>query len=120
MKAAHLRQGTAAETAAVKHLQNAGLSVKQRNYSCRHGEIDLGMDDGGELVFVEVRYRRNGSFGGAAASINHGKQQRLKRSADHYLQTRSSEGHDGCRFDVVAVSGSGPDYRFDWITNAFW
>ncbi len=104
----------------MQFLRQAGLTVKQKNYSCRHGEIDLVMDDGSELVFVEVRYRRDGRFGGATASVNHGKQQRLKRSADHYLQTHSSEGHNGCRFDVMAVSGTGPAYKFDWITNAFW
>ena len=120
MKSAHLRQGSAAEAAAEQYLQKAGLIVKQKNYSCRHGEIDLVMEDGNELVFFEVRYRRGDSFGGPAASIDHGKQQRLKRSADHYLQTHNSEGHNGCRFDVMAVSGSEPDYRFDWVTNAFW
>ena len=101
-------------------MKNAGLTVKQKNYSCRHGEIDLVMEDGRELVFVEVRYRRDGSFGGAAASIDHSKQQRLKRSADHYLQAHQNEGQDGCRFDVMAVSGTWPEYRLDWITNAFW
>ena len=49
--------------------KRAGLRCLARNYRCRLGEIDLIMQDGDTVVFVEVRQRRSARFGGAAASI---------------------------------------------------
>ncbi|HEV59188.1 MAG TPA: YraN family protein, partial [Phycisphaerales bacterium] len=84
------------------------------NYRCRRGEIDLVMRDGATLVFVEVRLRRNPRYGGAAASIDYRKQQKLVATAQHYLLAHP---HDGpARFDVVAMAGGS---SIDWIRNAF-
>ena len=118
--AAHLRHGSAAEAAAAAHLRNAGLALKHRNFSCRHGEIDLIMEHRGELVFVEVRYRQDNAYGGAVESIDQSKRRRLRRTADFYLQQHPEQGHRGCRFDIVAVSGPAAAGRCDWIVNAFW
>ena len=120
MKAAHLRQGLAAEAAALEHLEDQGLSLLEANFSCQHGEIDLVMHQDQELVFIEVRYRQGKRFGGAVESIDAGKRRRLQRSAEHYLQCHPNAGHQGCRFDVVAVSGDAPTFQIEWIANAFW
>lgn len=107
------RQGAAAEAAACAHLQAAGLELVTRNYSCRMGEIDLIMRHGDTLVFVEVRSRASARFGGAAASVDLRKQQRLTRTAQHYLQRLPEL--PPCRFDVVTLDGG----TIDWISNAF-
>ncbi|MCP3669207.1 MAG: YraN family protein, partial [Gammaproteobacteria bacterium] len=49
--------GTEAEDLALEYLKQQGLTLLNRNYHCRRGEIDLIMQDGNFLVFVEVRYR---------------------------------------------------------------
>src|SRR5204862_504789 len=77
--------GTLAEQRAERYLQSQGLGLIERNYRSRFGEIDLIMRDGTSLVFVEVRMRRNKDFGGAAASIDVRKQQRIIRTAHQYL-----------------------------------
>jgi putative endonuclease len=105
--------GAAAEEAARAHLEAAGLALVARNYSCRYGEIDLIMREGETLVFVEVRSRSHRGFGGAAASIDQRKQDRLKRTAEHYLQRQRRM--PPCRFDVVTLDG---DTAIDWIINA--
>jgi Holliday junction resolvase-like predicted endonuclease len=51
--------GTQAEEQALAFLLARGLALKQRNYRCRLGEIDLILMDGKALVFVEVRMRRS-------------------------------------------------------------
>lgn len=107
--------GDAAEAHAVAHLQRAGLHLVERNYRCRGGEIDLVMRDGDQLVFVEVRYRSRAGFGGAAASVDGRKQQRLITAASHYLQQRRV--NCACRFDVVAIDGQA--HRIDWLRDAF-
>lgn len=106
--------GKKAEDVACSFLQRNGLSLQQRNYHCRYGEIDLIMQDSDTLVFVEVRYRRSTKFGSAAESIDTRKQQKLVFTANHYLQKNPTQL--STRFDVVALS---PHQEPEWITNAF-
>ncbi len=108
-------RGRAVERLVQEHLVAQGLRLRARNHRCRWGEIDLVMDDGTAVVFVEVRFRARSDFGGAAASVDATKQRRLVRAAQDYL-TRNGLTHRPARFDVAAV---GPDQRIDWIQAAF-
>lgn len=72
------------------------------------------MQDKASLVFVEVRYRKNRQFGGAAASVTPRKQQRILVAAQHYLLSLNET--PACRFDVVAID-EGHDIQ--WIQHAF-
>ncbi len=95
--------GERAERLAAEFLVARGLAIVARNFRTRRGEIDLIARDGSTLVFVEVRLRRNASFGGAAASITHAKSQRLIAAANGYL---ARLGHEPpCRFDAVLLDG---------------
>ena len=85
-----------------------------RNYGCRHGEIDLIMQDKQTLVFIEVRYRQSAQFGGAAASVDHRKQKRIIATAQHYLQHKKPTAH-AYRFDVIASDST----SIQWIADAF-
>ena len=109
--------GDAAEDQALRHLQQAGLRLLQRNYRTPGrggGEIDLVMRDAdGTLVFVEVRRRASASHGGAAASVGGVKQRRIVLAARHYLMRLPSP--PPCRFDVVAVEPAG----ITWLKAAF-
>ena len=62
-------RGKDAEARAARYLEGRGLTIVERNYRSRYGEIDLIARDGATLVFVEVRARASNTFGGAAASI---------------------------------------------------
>ncbi|GHD55033.1 YraN family protein [Jeongeupia chitinilytica] len=95
--------GAAAEQRAADYLCTQGLSLVARNWSCRRGEIDLICRDGNTLVFVEVRQRASGRFGGAAASITPAKQARLVAAAQTYLLGVSPV--PPCRFDAVCIDG---------------
>lgn len=108
------QQGDSAEQDALEFLQQTGLKLISKNYNCKLGEIDLIMQDGEILVFVEVRYRNSDKFGGAAASVNHQKQQKIIRSAEHYLQ-KNYRQPPTCRIDVVAID---KNRKIDWIKNA--
>lgn len=107
--------GRAAEQRALEHLAAHGLRLRTRNYRCRWGEIDLVMEHGTDIVFVEVRYRAHADYGGAAGSIDRRKRERLMRSASDYLAREHLAGRPA-RFDVVAVDGTG---TIDWIEAAF-
>jgi len=117
-------RGDAAEAAALRHLQQAGLTLVETNYRTPGrggGEIDLILRaPDGTLVFVEVRQRASQSHGGAAASIGAVKQQRIVLAARHYLMRFASL--PPCRFDVVLVEGAlqgGQLARIEWVQGAF-
>ena len=109
------RRGEAAESLAADFLQRRGLTVLERNYRCRFGEIDLVARSGELLVFVEVRARTSEAFGGAAGSITGAKRRRLVAAARHYLASHRVERQ--CRFDVVLVRGR--EGAIEWLENAF-
>jgi putative endonuclease len=108
-------RGSAAEDAAAAFLAGRGLKLLERNYRCRFGEIDLVLRDGPTVVFVEVRYRANATFGGAAESITSSKREKLLRTARHYMAAHRQ--FPACRFDAVLLHGDTPD--IDWVVNAF-
>ncbi|MFW7346837.1 MAG: YraN family protein [Pigmentiphaga sp.] len=108
--------GDRAEHAALAHLRAAGLVLVARNVACRAGEIDLVMREGPVLVFVEVRARALGRYGGAAASVGPAKRVRLARAAAHFLRTRWKGPLPPCRFDVLAFEADAPPR---WIRHAF-
>ncbi|MBZ2189650.1 YraN family protein [Alcanivorax sp. JB21] len=114
------QQGSAAERAAERWLQQQGLRTVQRNFHCRQGEIDLIMRTGNTLIFVEVRLRGSGEYGGALASVTPRKQRRLIHAARYYL-ARYPSCHDmDCRFDVLGMAPDGEGFHFDWVTGAFY
>ncbi len=123
MKAEHLKQGEDAEAACCKYLKSQGLKLVAKNFSCRNGEIDIIMLDEATLVFVEVRFRKNSTFGGGLESITYSKQKKLRRTAELYLQQNNQ--YKNARFDVVSMSkntqtsNDKQEYTFGWVTNAF-
>jgi putative endonuclease len=115
---ARQRAGDAAEADACARLENAGCRIVDRNVRFREGEIDIVADDGGTLVFVEVRMRRSDGFGGAEGSIDSVKRRKLVRAAQHFLLQRFGARSEPppCRFDVITADGDGIR---DWIRDAF-
>jgi putative endonuclease len=105
--------GGDAEERAAEFLARRGLAIVMRNYRTRAGEIDLIARDGDTLVFVEVRMRAGGRFGGAAASITERKRRRIVAAARQFLMRIPRV--PPCRFDVVAIDRGEPE----WIRGAF-
>ena len=109
--------GDAAEARALRHLQDHGLQLLQRNYRTPGrggGEIDLIMRErDNTVVFVEVRQRARALHGGALASVNWVKQRRIVFAARYFLQRLPQS--PPCRFDVVALDGG----QLTWLRGAF-
>lgn len=108
------REGARAEDLCAELLRRAGLVLVERNWRCRHGEIDLIAEERGTVVFVEVRMRSSRGFGGAAESVTAAKRSRLLAAARLYLARRPQSP---CRFDVFLVDG--PAWHVQWIRDAF-
>lgn len=112
-------RGRLAEQHAEHYLSTQGLTIKARNYRCKAGEIDLIMNEGNTLVFVEVRLRSNRNFAGAAETVDWRKQQKLVRAAQHYLQRHGLTDAVACRFDVIAFDPNRIDGQVSWLRDAF-
>jgi putative endonuclease len=118
-RAAAAAAGRAAEAAARAWLEQQGLACVAANFRTRVGELDLVMRDRGVLVIVEVRSRSRDTWGGAAASVDAHKQRRIVAATSRLLAVRPAWARERLRFDVLAVAGTAPDWRFDWIRDAF-
>ena len=83
----------------------------------RQGEIDIIARDGRYLVFVEVKYRRDGQTGDPLEAVDRAKQRRISRTAQYYCLTHGYGETTPCRFDVAAVLGTDGEVRL--VRNAF-
>lgn len=111
--------GALLEDVAIDYLQSVNLVILHRNFRCKIGEIDIIAKDQNCLVFIEVRYRENDRYGSAAETVTRSKQQKISRTAQIYLQTRTWAQNLNCRFDVVAISGPSESPKIEWIKDAF-
>ncbi len=114
------QKGNKAEDIACRYLQKKGMRLVRKNFSCKYGEIDLIMQDQDTLVFVEVRYRSNDYYGTAIESINHLKQQRIRKTAEWYLQYHDEEQEYCWRYDCIGImQGLFPNkFKIEWIVSA--
>lgn len=109
-------QGANFEHQARAFLEQQGLKFIAANQTFKCGELDLIMQQGETLVFVEVRQRKSNRFGSAIESIDYRKQQKWLDAANMWLFTQRKQSLDtaNCRFDVVAFEGNDPPL---WIPN---
>jgi putative endonuclease len=110
--------GISGENLACAELRRRGYAVLERRYRTRFGEIDIIVRDGRTIVFVEVKARLTGDFGGAAAAVTRWKQRRIRDMAVDYL-SRHGLHECPCRFDVVAVDYDPTGPRVTVYPNAF-
>ncbi len=105
--------GAQAEERAARYLQDRGLRPVASNVRRPWGELDLIMREDDTVVFVEVRMRSRGDYGGGLESIDRRKRGRLRRMAETWMQEQQWDGP--ARFDVVALDGDG---GIEWIVDA--
>ena len=111
--------GILGEKLAKDFLEKRGYRIREANYRCPQGEIDIIAQHKDYLVFIEVRTKTSLEFGTPEESITATKKERLRAVASHYRQA-----HDNLpqlwRIDVVAVEldQRGKPSRIDLIENA--
>ena len=105
--------GRYGEAVAAAHLVAAGLTIVERNWRCRDGEVDIIALEGDVLVMCEVKTRRGVGFGTPLDAVTPAKAARIRRLALRWLtDQRTGEvtaaaaafaGYTEVRFDVVSV-----------------
>jgi putative endonuclease len=114
------QKGNWAENIACQWLIKQGLILKQKNFYTRYGEIDLIMSDPTQLIFLEVKYRKNNHFGSAEASITAQKCRRLTAAVETYLLINNYGNNHPLRFDAISVIPARDahlDCTINWIKN---
>ena len=94
--------GLIGEALAAAALVERGYAILERRYRTDRGEIDIIAEDGGTLVFVEVRARADDECGTAAESVTDAKKRQVSRVAAEYLVVHGITDRP-CRFDVVTI-----------------
>lgn len=109
------QQGSFYEQKAREFLEHQGLSFVAANQHFKCGELDLIMQEGKTIVFIEVRQRRNNRFGSAVESVDYQKQRKWQNAANMWLlkQNKCLETAN-CRFDLIAFEGNQKPL---WIPN---
>ena len=111
--------GDEGEGRAEAYLRGKGFRILGRNVRSPLGELDLIADDQGVLVFVEVKRRRSGTYGGAIEAVDARKRAKLTQLAAHYLAQHRIRDR-ACRFDVVLIQDdAAPAEAVRHIANAF-
>src|SRR6476469_8393361 len=119
------RTGAIAEDYVARRLVTAGWEIVERNARTRYGELDIVARDGSVLVFIEVKGARQGTQFGPERpilSIDHRKQQRVRRLATAWMSERREQPpYDEIRFDAVGVTLDRNDrpVHVDYVKAAF-
>lgn len=116
--ARHNEFGREGEEVAARYLLNQGYHLLERNWRTGHLEIDLIAEWWGEIVFVEVKSRRNEAFSPAALAVDRDKRDNLLHAARAYLAGRGL--FNPFRFDIITVVGECPPYEVKHYKWAFY
>lgn len=107
--------GNDKEVLAASYLESRGVTILERNFRCRQGEIDLIARDGEYLVFAEVKFRRTKEKGSALEAVGPAKQAKICRVTDYYRMLHGFGDTVCVRYDVIGIQGE----EILWIPNAF-
>ena len=90
------------ENLAVNYLKKRGYKIIERNFTARHGEIDIIAKDRNEIVFIEVKSRTNLLYGKPAEAVDKTKKKHLKSVINYYLYKNKLE-NSFVRIDIIEV-----------------
>jgi putative endonuclease len=110
--------GEVGERVAERWLRRRGWRVLQRRFRSGHRDIDLVAERDGMVAFVEVKARRDGTYGDPVEAVNWKKRRELARSAAVWID-RHGRPHETYRFDVIGVLVEGDRVRVRHVENAF-
>ncbi|MDR0895589.1 MAG: YraN family protein [Prevotellaceae bacterium] len=116
--AEHNELGKTGEDAAVAYLEQHGFSILHRNWRMKHLELDIIAEKEGEVVFVEVKTRRDTQYNEPHEAVDGRKMRRIAHAANAYIRLFRID--NPIRFDIVAVVGQAAPFRITHIEDAFY
>lgn len=112
--------GSMAEDLALRYLQKHDLTLLERNFRSRFGEIDLIMQENNTIIFIEVRSRKNTAFLHPVETIDQRKRNKIRKTSQVFMKKTSAWNLYNWRFDVITLTGGSADgMKIEWIKAAF-
>ena len=112
--AAHNELGKWGEDIASEYLIHNGYQIVERDWKSGRRDIDIIATDGNEVIFVEVKTRRNCLYGAPEEAVDYRKLQSLRLAINHYI--KSHRINSEVRFDIISVVGTiGHEPKIDHI-----
>lgn len=116
--AQHNEFGQISEDRAAAYLMARGYTIRERNWRLGHKEVDIIAQKNGELVFIEVKARRNDHFGDAIEAVTENKIRNLVQAANAYVRYHRIDRP--VRFDIIAITGEPGHQTVEHIEDAFY
>ncbi len=112
--------GKIGEVKAAEYLMKNGYRIREKNYRCRSGEIDIVAERSEYIVFVEVKARvATGDHISPLISITKAKRNRIRKLGEIFLNHRKIDGYQP-RFDVIGITFTDESrFELEHIENAF-
>ena len=112
-------KGNRGEGIAVAWLEKQGFSIIERNYTVKHGEIDIIAKRDARIHFIEVKLRSSSGFGGGRAAVNATKRKTIRNVATIYLIKKGLWDKVGGCFDVIEITEELGKFRIEFLENCF-
>jgi putative endonuclease len=116
--ASNQHTGQQGELLAKEFLQRKGFEILELNWRHSRAEVDIICRKQKTLVFIEVKARRNSTFGQPEGAVNASKQKQMILAAEEYIQQTDHNGDT--RFDVISIRFEGANPVIMHIEDAFY
>jgi len=113
-----IHTGKKGENIAVEYLKNNGYTILDRNFRTLLGEIDIIASNNGTLVFIEVKTRKNNSFGMILEQVSLKKAYRISNTAEIYRIEKNLLDMD-CRMDLICIFMDDKGYDLSHYSDIF-
>ncbi len=111
-------KGRKGEDLAVSYLIKKKVKILERNFRSRYGEIDIiGLSNKKRIIFYEVKYREDDSFGDIGYSINERKKERMLKTAVYFLLLNQNYTDYDARFDAVLIYNMDNNVKISSVEN---
>lgn len=101
------------EEQCVDYLKKHDFQIVAQNYRCKIGEIDIIAVKNNILRFIEVKYRKNDSFGYPIEAVNKRKQNKMMKVASWFLSENKQYENMQCSFDIISITEHDIEYVFN-------
>lgn len=106
--------GKKGEEIACIYLEEKGYKIIEKNFFCKLGEIDIIAKKEKTIIFIEVKTRKNNSFGNPAEAVNKRKQIHMYNVAIYYMLIKRLKNVH-VRFDAIEIMRERGDFKINHI-----
>ena len=106
--------GKEGEDYAANYLQQNGYKILERNFFCKRGEIDIIALKNEQIIFIEIKSRKNTKYGLPSEAVTRAKLKHLYKTAEYYLVVRNL-GKVDTRIDVIEIYKIYENYKINHL-----